>query len=169
MHGSGLEWPFPVLMRSCVNKLTLLNQRSFGGIGRHPSRAANMCVPDDPSKFPSPNSWWADLQDAAGNNYKYTTLWRASPITLPTSHQILNDLTALPDEGNTTQVLLEPFTGGIPNKIGNEADLGKQGTQKQEQSWLIGEAVTDSFVDLPDKFTALKLLFLDAFSQNGWV
>lgn len=30
--------------------------------------------------------------------------------------------------GNTTQVLLEHFTDGIPNKTGNEADLGKQGT-----------------------------------------
>lgn len=82
-------------------------------------------------------------------------------------HQILNDLAALPDESNTTQVLLEPFTDGIPNKTGNEADLGKQGTRKQEQSWLIGEAVTDPLVHLPDKFTVLKLLFLDAFSQDG--
>lgn len=79
----------------------------------------------------------------------------------------MNDPTALLDEGNTTQVLLEPFTDGIPNKTGNEADLGKQRTWKQEWSWFISGEVTDPLVHLPDKFTALKLLFLDVFSQNG--
>lgn len=37
---------------------------------------------------------------------------------------------------------------------------------EQEESWLIGEAVTDPLVHLPGKFTALKLLFLDAFSPE---
>lgn len=47
----------------------------------------------------------------------------------------------------------------------------KQGMRQilasREQFWLIGEAVTDPLVHLPDKFTALKLLVLNAFSQNG--
>lgn len=115
----------------------------FWGDRRHPISAANTCIPEDPSKFLSPNSWQAVLQDAAASNYKYINLWRASPITLPTSNQILNDPTALLDEGNTTQVLLEPFTDGIPNRIGNEADLGKQEHTSSVGSWLIGEAVTD--------------------------
>ncbi|NXC85509.1 Z652A protein, partial [Cercotrichas coryphoeus] len=56
---------------------------------------------------------------------------------------ILDDLTALLDEGNTAQVLLEPFTDGIPNKTGNEADFGKQGTRKQYEDDEVWECLCD--------------------------